>query len=130
MNIIIALSILGLLAIISIIRYHWINAQTLWLTIATTHYVMRKKPSNEEIEQMVTLWPRSHQFYEIWRWDFSRYAVYPEMFNEVMVFARKDMENPNLNVELVEEARKGKISINDAENPLTFGGGNDMFGKN
>ena len=47
-----------------------------------------------------------------------------------MEFARKDMENPNLNVELVEEARKGKISINDAENPLTFGGGNDMFGKN
>jgi len=130
MNIVIALSLLALFATILIIRYHWLNTKTEWMAIAATHYVMRKNPSNEEIQQIVSLWPKTHQILEIWRWDFSRYAVYPEAFDEMIKFAEKEMENSNLNNEIFEEAKNGKISLNDGENPLTFGGGDDIFGKN
>lgn len=130
MNIFILIFVIALIVSILIIRYHWLNAKTEWITTAATHYVMRKNPTQEEIEQIVTMWPRSHQLFEIWRWDFSRYAVYPEAFGEMIKFAEKEMENSNLNNEIFEEAKKGKISLNDGENPLTFGGGDDMFGKN
>jgi hypothetical protein len=75
-----------LLLITLIIRRHWLNYHIATYTFTSVYYLWKtNKPSSVSAE-MGQLWPMATMLLELWRWDFARYVVYQDHYEELQDF--------------------------------------------
>ena len=92
-----------------IFRYHWVQTQIKLSHIDIAHFIMFHSRTLEQIAALTERWPAYHLYLEIWNWDFSRYHVYPDLYEEVEEFARTSLKNPRLDLEIYQKIQKGEI---------------------
>lgn len=60
-------------------------------TIAALYIHLEKVPDNEKMP-FFELWPKKHMLYDFFNWDFRKYVVNQDLYDEMMVWFDKRMD--------------------------------------
>ncbi len=80
------ITVLAALLLALIVRKHWINYHVQAYSFKSVYYLWKMGKTPDVAGEMSQLWPMSHMLFELWRWDFSRYIVYQDHYEEMEAF--------------------------------------------
>lgn len=89
--------------LITLIRFRWVSHHIDDYTAKALWYLWRTKQSTELGHDMAQLWPVGHMILELWRWDFRRYVVDHEQYDQMEVFIANELKRNDLTIELFNE---------------------------
>lgn len=93
----ITLSYLGLRLLLSL-RIEWLHWKTQVYVIKGEYWVRATRQSQRVVDDMGQLWPADWMKWELWRWDFGRYIVHRDHWDEAVAFTDSERQRENLSL--------------------------------
>lgn len=89
------------LALLFVIRSHWIVYQQAKHLILCAWYTLRTNAGTALLDDALQVWPDSQIFWEVWNWSWRRYVVYPELYEEIRTWMVTELAREDLTWEFV-----------------------------
>ncbi len=98
-----SLLIIPAVLLLFLIRARWLHWQVESYTAKALWYLWRTKQAAGLAGDMSQIWPIAYIMLELWRWDFRRYVLDHETYDQMEVFIAKELERNDLTMELFNE---------------------------
>jgi hypothetical protein len=96
-------------------RVLWVRHKIDEYSFYTLHYLtMNPNLEKNTGSQMSEFWPRIYVYSELWNWNFKRYIVYLDHYEDMKKFMSKELKRNDLTLEKFnEEMLKVNPTLND-----------------
>lgn len=99
-------------------RASWLVYRAQAHSILANYWCRRTRQGVVVADQLSQLWPAGSILLDLpWRWDLSRYAVYPKLWAEMSRWTARELERSDLDLERYLAEAEDDLSVEKSDEP-------------
>jgi hypothetical protein len=105
----------GLLSLLTI-RLLWVQTSVERYVFNTFYWISRTQPPKKTVGEITELWPLFYMMVEVWNWNFKRYVVHHDHYEEMKKFIVREMRREHLDIkDLLGDIKNSQSQENDSD---------------